>query len=364
MSSTKFTTYTGSTVQEQLADRIQEADETAPEQEAVKHDPSARSTCPECENRLITEDHESFCEACGFLVSTEHLDRGPTLADLGRGKDGDERCLETENPFRDGKSVGSTFWRSDIDACRASDERSRTLSRMLKWQQRYAYDGNRSRSKRLDDVFNDVELLEGKLAIPAYVAEDAAQWMREAKAARLPGGRMAWESLAAGAVLLAAHTDGWPRPPREVAQYSKTSHERLCAAARKIRIELELDVTPIRTEVVEAVLDALDDDLLDGDAYLRLAVIGEHLLELADAQQLGPGTSRVTMAASAVYAADRLTDGKMLTQQQVVDAGRTIVETSVSKIGRYSRELHDAYVDRHDTDDPSVVLDRDEFRVA
>lgn len=172
------------------------------------------------------------------------------------------------------------------------------------------------------------------------------------------------ESLAAGAVLLAAHVDGWPRPPCDVAQYSKTSHERLCAAARKIRIELDLDVPPVRTELVQAVLDALNDDLLDGNAYLRLGVVGRHLLELADETGIAPGTSRLTVAASAVYAADRLTDEKWLIQQQVVDAGSSIVETSVSKLGRYSRELHDAYVDRHATDDPSVVLDRDDVRVV
>lgn len=154
MSSTKFTTDTGSTEQEQLTDHTQRVDEEATEQVAVEHDPSARSTCPECENRLITVEHESFCEACGFVVSTDHLDRGPTLADLGRGKDGAKRSLETENAFRDGKSLGSTFYHSDINTCGASGERDRELRRMLKANQRHSYDGNRSRSKRLDDVFN------------------------------------------------------------------------------------------------------------------------------------------------------------------------------------------------------------------
>jgi len=364
MSSTQFTTYTDSDDQEQLAAHTQEAEESTTEQGSVEHYPSAQSTCPECQNRLITEDHESFCEACGFVVSTEHLDRGPTLADLGMGKDDARRCLETENAFRDGKSLGSMFRHSDINRCGASGERDRELRRMLKAHQRYSYDGNRDRAKRLDDVFNDIQLLESELALPEYVAEDAAQWMRRAKDERLPGGHMAWESLAAGAVLLAAHADGWPRPPREIAQYSKTSHERLCAAARKIRIELELDVPPVRTELVQAVLDAVDDDLIDGEAYLRLATVGRHLLELADDEQIAPGTSRLSAAAAAVYAADQLTDEKWLTRQQVVDAGRTIVATSTGKVGRYAGQMSDAYVDRHGTDDPSVVLDRDEFRVA
>jgi len=338
----------------------QEQKQTLP---PLERDPSGRVTCPECKDYLITVDHETFCADCGFVVSTEHLDRGPTLADLGMGKDGDKPCLETENAFRDGKSLGSTFYHSDINKCDASGERDRELRRMLKAHKRNSYDGNQSRSKRLDDVFNDVQLLESELAIPEYAAKEAAQWMRQVKDERLPGGRMAWESLAASAILLAAHASGWPRPPREVAQYSKTSHERLCAAARKIRIELELDVPPIRTELVQSVLDAVDDDLLDGDAYLRLATVGRHLLELADDAQIAPGTPRLSAAAAAVYAADQLTDEKWLTQQQVVDAGSTIVETSTGKVGRYAGEMCDAYVARHGTDDPDVVLGRDEFDV-
>ena len=45
------------------------------------------------------------------------------------------------------------------------------------------------------------------------------------------------------------------------------------------------------------------------------------------------------------------------------DAASTIVETSRSKIGSYSRELYDAYVERHGTTDPSVGLASDRFRL-
>lgn len=191
MRSTQLTAYTDSSEQDQRADHIRVVTDGATEQPPVEHEPVARSTCPECENRLITVEHESFFEACGFVVSTEHLDRGPTLADLGRGKDGEPRRIETENAFRDGKSLGSTFYHSDINTCGASGERDRELRRMLKAHQRHSYDGNRSRSKRLDDVFNDVQLLQSELAIPEYVAKDAAQWMRRVKDERLPGGHMA-----------------------------------------------------------------------------------------------------------------------------------------------------------------------------
>lgn len=135
----------------------------------------------------------------------------------------------------------------------------------------------------------------------------------------------------------------------------------MCGAARKIRIELGLDVPPIRSECVEAVLGTID--VLDGGEYLKLAVLGRHLVELADENGIGPGTPRLTVTASAVYAADRMTEDKGLTQRQVVDAASELVEMSTSKIGKYSRELYDAYEERHGTDDPSVVLDNDRFRL-
>lgn len=338
---------------------------------SVERARSFRSTCPECDGGIVAGRFDSHCESCGLVVSEEHVDQGPTLADLGiTGPDGfangysEDKSIERVNPFRSGKSLGSIFWHKDIEKCRVSGERSRKLNRMLKWHRRHSYNGNRSRSKRLDDVFHDVELLKGELAIPEYVAVDAASWMRQAKDARLPGGHMAWESLAAGAVALAARNAGIPRATTEVAEYAKTSHERVCAAARKIRIELDLDVPPLRSECVEAVLDAVDDELLDGRAYLKLAVLGRHLVELADENGIGPGTPRLTVAASAVYAANRLIGKQWLTQPAVVEAGSTIVEMSTSKIGKYSRELYTAYVERHGTDDPSPVLDNDRFRLG
>jgi transcription initiation factor TFIIB len=53
------------------------------------------------------------------------------------------------------------------------------------------------------------------------------------------------------------------------------------------------------------------------------------------------------VAGAAVYAADRLTDGKAVTQADVVRAVEATVPTSRWKISNYSRELHDASERRH-----------------
>jgi len=332
---------------------------------SVERFQSFRDTCPECGGSVVANRHTTHCEKCGLVVSEEHVDRGPTMVDLGLVGFGNEKSIETVNPFRSDKglhtkiSTGNDGYGNPLTA-----KQRRKFRKLRKWHKRFQFDGQRKRDKRLNEGLKDVEMLGANLSLPGYVQEDAARWLKQASEERLPGGHMAWESLAAGAVALAARGVGLPRATTEVAQYAKATHERVCAAARKIRIELGLDVPPIRSETVEAVLDTLDEDALDGDAYLKLVVLGRHLMELADEEEVGSGTPRLTVAASAVYAVDRMTDEKWLTQRQVVDVASEVVDMSTSKIGSYSRELFDAYVDRHGTDNPSVVLDGDRFRLG
>ena len=78
-----------------------------------------------------------------------------------------------------------------------------------------------------------------------------------------------------------------------------------------------------------------------------------------DRVPVGPGTPRCTVAASALYAADRLLSRKHLTQEQVAVAASTIVPTSRNRIARYSRELVDAYEAEHGTNDPGVGLEEE-----
>jgi len=38
---------------------------------AVEREPAARSACPECEGRVVTQNEESFCVDCGLVVAAE-----------------------------------------------------------------------------------------------------------------------------------------------------------------------------------------------------------------------------------------------------------------------------------------------------
>jgi transcription initiation factor TFIIB len=152
---------------------------------------------------------------------------------------------------------------------------------------------------------------------------------------------MAWEALAAGAVLLATRRAGIDRSPTDVARFAKAPEERVCAAARKIRLQTDVDAPVIRDRTVDRVVAALDDEV-DVATGIELVRVADRLMRVADSEPIGPGTPRMTVAGAAVYAADRLTDGKAVTQAEVAEAVETTLPTTKGRIARYSRELYDA----------------------
>jgi len=154
------------------------------------------------------------------------------------------------------------------------------------------------------------------LALPDQVVEMAARYMRRTSATRLPGGRMAWESLTGGAVLPAARINGLPRSDIDVAiaDNAKATHEQVCAAARKIRYVFDVNAPPVSLNVTQAVVGTLDADELRGGDAVRTWRLARRFLTLGDDVPIGPGTPRLTVAAAAVYAADRLTLGPCFTQ--------------------------------------------------
>jgi transcription initiation factor TFIIB len=295
----------------------------------VEHEPSARSACPECEGQVLTKDEQSFCTDCGLIVADQWVDLSPTLNDLGM-VGGADQSIETVDPLRTDKGLHTKIGKSiDGYGNPLSNEQWEKVQRLRKWHN--------------------------------HVVKMAAQFLRSASEARLPGGRMAWEALAGGAVLLALRASSVDRDEIDVAvaTHTKAPHERVCAAARKIRCECGFDAPLIRPNAVMEVVDALDADAIPGARAVRTWRLAQHLMQLGDQVPVGPGTPRCTVAASALYAADRLLSRKHLTQAQVVAAASTIVPTSRNRIARYSRELVDAYEAEHGTDDSGVGLEEE-----
>lgn len=340
------------------------SDEQADEQEQVE-------VCPECSGDVAMERREVVCSGCGLVVREEYVELSPRFQLGNVEKDEDRRGLETgtaymldENgsPYREAP-LGVTFptqgsdWRSDGKDNRVSDREYDKWDDIKHRQVKYTAN---SRDNWRTDALQDIKTIGRCAGVPSPVCERAAELFRAADDAGLPGGRMAFESLAVGTVVVAAREAGLKQSIDTIAQWARTPHERACAGARKVRIGLELAdrVPPCRRDAVQQVVDLLGLDAFDEE----LPALAEHLMDVGDAEGVGPGTPRMTVAASAVYAALKLLSDtgsarRFVTRQQVVDAVEPVVETSKKKTSRYNCELIDAYEARHGTDDPAAALD-------
>ena len=317
--------------------------------------------CDECGGQLVREQIETVCEACGLVIEEDAVARTVSPGVHKQGEIGDgpvEWSLETTTSLRVDSGLHTTFFLgSDGYGKSLTTAQKDKFGRLRRRHKRFQMESDRA--IRLNEGLRDIQMIVGNLGLPGYVASDAAALLKQASKERLPGGHMAWEALAAGAVYVATMQAGLRRTTEEVAVHAKTSHERLCAAARKLRCELGLvdEVPPTQEWAVDAVVERLGETQdVTLQRCLALRRLGEFLLELADEACLGSGTPRVTMAAAAVYAADRLTDGKTVTQAAVAAAASGVVTTSKWTVSTYSCVIVDAYEARYGTRELEEVL--------
>lgn len=304
---------------------------------------SAQNRCPErCGGRVVTARHEAFCDGCGIVVNDVRLDTGPTSVGRKHLRGGRIKwAREPTTAFRVDGGLRTKIGRGqDARGNWLSNDKTRQLRRLRRQHKRLV-----GRNDRVTEALRDVDGIGANLGIPEYVRVDAARLVHVAKERRLPCGRLSWEALAGGAILLAARNrleaECVPSP-EEVARYTKATHERTCAAARKIRIGGDRhDMPPGRPQAVEAILEQVGGGFGPGERP-TVARASQRLLELADETGIGPGTSRVTMATVAIDRATLLLGMRPFSRVELVDAASTVVETSESRVAGYSVELKNA----------------------
>jgi transcription initiation factor TFIIB len=319
-----------------------------------------RSSCPECESRVISAGIEAVCADCGLVVMVDALERKPGLQSHAPDNPGriGEWAVEPTNRLRVDRGLHTTFFLgTDGKGNVLSNEKRHKMRRLRRRHKRFTMPSKRD--KRMNEGFRDIGMLGANLELPEFVTSQAARYLEAAKAYRLPSGRMAWESLAAGAVLLACRATGVERTPTQIALFAKSSRERLCAAARKIRVMTDVDVPVVHDRAVDRVVAELDGNV-DIETAIELLRVAERLMDVADVEPIGPGTTRMTVAGAAVYAADRMTEGKAVTQAEVVAAVEVTMPTSRPKISTYSQRLFNASATHlQQTDDVTRLVSAD-----
>jgi transcription initiation factor TFIIB len=316
--------------------------------------------CPECEEQLVTEEYEMVCTRCGIVVEERFVKLGPTYQLKHVKKEADKRGLETTSPymldengspFQDAP-LGVTFptrradWKFDAKGNPLSNGSYRRWDDIRHRQVRHVVE---SIDNWKTDALQDIKTMGRSSGVPRHARVRATDLFRDALDARLAGGRMAFESLAAGSLVVAARDHGCQHLIDDIVMWARTPHERACAGARKIRLGLDLvDVTPpTRQDAVEnVVVEMVGSGRVDGN-LTRYKALAEQLMQAADRAKIGSGTPRATVAGAAVHRA-----GLMLgydprnggpNAKAVTAAVQELVDTSRGKIDGYSREVRDAY---------------------
>jgi transcription initiation factor TFIIB len=162
---------------------------------------------------VVREAIETVCAGCGLVISEDALVRGmsPSVHKQGEGGDGPvEWSLETTTSLRIDRGLHTTFFLSSDGYGNALSTAQKDFYGRLRMRHK-RFQMESKRAIRLNEGLRDIQMIVG---LPGYVAEDAAALLRQASEARLPGGRMAWEALAAGAVYVATSQSGFRRRRR------------------------------------------------------------------------------------------------------------------------------------------------------
>jgi transcription initiation factor TFIIB len=277
-----------------------------------------------------------------MVVDDVRLDTGPTSVGRKHLRGGRvEWAREPTTAFRVDGGLRTKIGRGqDARGNWLSTDKTRQLRRLRRQHKRLV-----GRNDRVTEALRDVDGIGANLGIPEYVRVDAARLVHVAKERRLPCGRLSWEALAGGAVLLAARNRLAPEcvpSPEEVALYTKATLERTCAAARKLRVAGDrCHLQPGRPRAIDAVLEQAGGEFSPRE-LLTVARLSERLLDLADERMIGPGTTRLTMAAAAVDRATLELGVRPFSRAELIRAAWTVVDTSESRVSGYSVELKDA----------------------
>ena len=301
-----------------------------------KGDERERGTCPECESASLSwsaDGHERVCDACGLVVETERIDRGPEW----RGFSHEQRRersrvgLPETNRLHDRGLTTDIDW-TDRDAAGRllSAERRKQVSRLRTWQERIRTKDASERSLRY--ALSETDRMASALGVPQSVREVSSVVYRRALNEDLIRGRSI-EGVATAALYAACRSEGIPRSLTEVTSVSRVGRTEIGRTYRFLASELGLGLEPVEPrQFLPRFASAMDLD----ERVVRTA---RRLLDETRERGLHAGRSPSGLAAAALYTAARRC-GDERTQREAADVGQ-VTPNTIRKRHREHVELLD-----------------------
>jgi transcription initiation factor TFIIB len=296
------------TTRERLSDRPPDESQTA--ESAVDES----DVCPECGGTITGGGHdERVCADCGLVVDSQRIDAGPEWRafDAAERDEKSRVGAPTTNMLHDkGLSTTIGFDTTDAYGNTLGTQKRRQLHRLRTWNRRSRTEDAQDRNLR--HALGEIDRMASALGLPRPVRETASAIYRRALDEDLLRGRSI-EGMATAALYAASRLERVARSVDEVTTVSRVDGLEIKRAYRYLDRELGLETPPAHpSEYVGRFASELDC----AEETERLA---RDLIETVVEEGVHSGKSPVGIAASALYAAGRLTD-ESLTQGDVSEA--------------------------------------------
>lgn len=258
--------------------------------DSIVHGTTDDNPCEECGGRLRYDDHEIYCEDCGYVVDESALDR-VVWRSLDAITGGEDDKLHAKpggyDPRLHDGDLGS--WMFQGDAIREGVPRRQRL--MLK-----AASYDKARSRELDYGLGRVTQLAGHFDLSKTMLRRCLQVWREVYCAREAWTGYNLDHLAEVSVLIGARDSGYPLLFDDLVEASDADVRLLRRVYLTACAESGIHPAPIDPrDLIPRFGEALEVSIDRQNKAMEL-------LDRADEEgALGTGASPVTLAATALY---------------------------------------------------------------
>ncbi|WP_350355446.1 transcription initiation factor IIB [Haloglomus halophilum] len=201
-------------------------------------------TCPECvtDEPLVTNDEETYCEACGLVTTRDLLDRNRRWVDTKDGGREPQRGGAPTTIRRHDKGLPTEIGHyRDGYSNQLPARTRRRFNRLRKWDDRSKTSSTHDRSLRTG--LGEVARLVSALELPKSIHNRAASVYREAWKADLLQGRSI-EAVASASVFAACRLERLPRYIEEIASVAVIDDAAIKNAYKLLNRELQLATPP------------------------------------------------------------------------------------------------------------------------
>ncbi len=302
-------------------------------------DVGEETNCPECGSRVLERDYrhgELVCSGCDLVIEDRLMDPGPEWRAFNaeqREKRNRVGAPTTETMHDRGLYTMIDHRDRDIYGNNIKPETRTRMRRLRKWDKRSKVQDSKDRN--LSFALNEIDRISSQLHLPRYVKERGAFLYRQTVENNLLRGRSI-EDVAAGAVYASCRQSGIPRTLDEIADVTKCDRKDVGRAFRLLTQKLNIKVAP--PNALEYIPRFACELGVNDSVSMKAVRMAEEVVK----RGLSSGKSPQGIAASVLYMASVLEDGKGVTQKAVAEVADV---TEVTIRNRYKEIAENMGID-------------------